>query len=174
MLITLILVGINIAVYLYMGGGLKLADTSTLTLSLPNLQNGEYYRLITNFFYHFDFSHLGYNMIFLIIFGSKCEEIFGKVKFLIIYFTSGILSSLSILLYPPGSVIGGASGAIFGLLGAVLIAQRKLYAHGSITSVLYALLFFIIAATTGFVAHMLGLIIGFALGYIFTYGQEEE
>lgn len=173
MLLTLILVGINLGVYLYLGGGLKLADTSTMTLSLYNLNQGEYYRIVTNLFYHFDFAHLGYNMLFLLIFGSRCEEIFGKVRFLIIYFSSGIFSSLSILLYPPGSVIGGASGAIFGLLGAVLIAQRKFYAHGYVTSLLYALLFFLIAATTGFLAHMLGLIVGFVLGYIFTYEKEE-
>ena len=113
-------------------------------------------------------------MVFLTIFGIRCEKIFGSRKFLLIYFISGIFSSLSIFLYPQGSVLAGASGAIFGILGSVLIAQRTLYAHGFATSLLYGMVFFIIAVTTGFMAHLLGLIMGFVLGYVLTRGEGQR
>ncbi len=179
MFATIVIVLINIIIYIFFAAKapspLTISEFSpAMALTLETLKEGELSRLITNFFFHFDLPHLGYNMLFLLIFGSRCEEIFGTRRFLLIYFVSGIFSSLSIFFYPPGSSLAGASGAIFGLLGSVLVAQRTLYAHGFATSLLYGMVFFIIAVTTGFMAHLLGLIMGFVLGYVFTYGEESH
>ena len=177
MLATIVLVLANIAVYALFAARapspLTVGEFSpAMALTLNALKEGEMSRLVTSLFFHFDLPHLGYNMIFLLIFGGRCEEIFGARRFLLIYFTSGIFSSLSIFFYPPGSQLAGASGAIFGLLGSVLIAQRGRYAHGFATSLLYGALFFIIAVTTGFMAHLLGLVMGFVLGYVLTRAEE--
>ncbi len=179
MLATIALVLINTGVYLYFAYKnsyfLSISEFSPLmALTMESLQRGEIIRLITNLFFHFDLPHLGYNMVFLIIFGSKCEKIFGSFRFLLIYFISGIFSSLSVIFYPQGSALAGASGAIFGVLGSVLVAQRRDYSHGIATSLLYGVIFFIIAVTTGFMSHLLGLMIGFVLGYIMTYSEEGE
>lgn len=129
---------------------------------------GAYWQLITNMFIHFDFPHLGYNMVFLIIFGSKGEEIYGGKKLMALYLICGIFASLVSLVYRLETVSAGASGAIFGILGAVLIAQRNIYSKGAKTSLFYGLLFFILAATTGFLAHLVGLVFGFLIGYWIT------
>ena len=84
----------------------------------------EYYRIFTSMFLHFGFEHLMNNMITLVVVGRHLEPIVGKVRFLIIYILSGIGgSTLSVLVewYMEGYAISaGASGAIFGLTGALL------------------------------------------------------
>jgi membrane associated rhomboid family serine protease len=145
---------------------------------------GAYYQLLTSLFFHFDLPHLGYNMIFLAIFGYRAEEVFGRNRFLVIYFTTGIVASLLTLYHVMSTsspdlnfTSAGASGAIFGTLGAVLIAQRNLYPRGTRTSLLYGFIFFILAKSTGFLAHLVGLGAGFVLGYGLTwnwYPREED
>lgn len=176
---TLALVLINLGVYIYFAfkapSPLSIEMFSALMgLSLPALQAGELERLLTSMFFHFDFAHLGYNMVFLLIFGSRCEGILGSERFLLIYFASGLASSLSVFLYPEGSNLAGASGAIFGVLGSVLVAQRRLYSQGIATSLMLGGLFFIIAATTGFLSHLFGLALGFAIGFALTHGRVEN
>ncbi len=107
-------------------------------------------------------------MIFLVLFGPKAEEIYGRQRFLFIYLASGLFSSLVFLMYPPWTVSAGASGAIFGILGANLVALRVKYPHGIKNSLLYGFLFFILAKSTGFAAHLAGLVFGFAVGYVIT------
>ncbi|GBE54343.1 rhomboid protease GluP [archaeon BMS3Bbin15] len=174
---TLSLVITNILIYIYFAfqahSPLSIKQFApVMGLTLQSLQHGDFLKLISNLFFHFNFTHLGYNMVFLLIFGSKCEDIFGGPKFLFIYFTTGIFASLSVFLYPAGSILAGASGAIFGTLGSVLVAQRRIYPHGIGTSILYGVIFFIMAVSTGFMSHILGLIIGFIVGYILTYHEE--
>ncbi len=88
------------------------------------INNGEYYRLITAMFLHGGLIHLALNMYALNSIGPLVEIYFGKVKYLIIYFISGILSSYFSYLFS-SSVSIGASGAIFGTLGATLIIAYK-------------------------------------------------
>ncbi len=138
---------------------------------------GAYWQLFTNMFAHFDLPHLGYNMIFLAFFGSRAEELFGSVQTLFFYILFGLTTTFIAFIYPLGTVSAGASGAIFGLLGADLIAQRGIYANRVWTSLLIGLAFFVLAAATGFLAHLVGLITGFIAGYIATwnwYPGEED
>ncbi len=82
--------------------------------------NNEYYRLITSMFLHGSIIHLGFNMYALYILGPVVERYYGKSKFLLIYFVSGILGNLFSCLFASELTYSlGASGAIFGLLGSI-------------------------------------------------------
>jgi len=181
--VTFVLMGLNILVYLilaYLSGDILEIDKFWMIrfgLNKEAFLSGAYWQILTNLFVHFDLPHLGYNMIFLFFFGSKCEEIYGEKRYLGLYLFCGVVSSFVAFIYPVRSISAGSSGAIYGVLGASLIAQRNLYPSGMLTSVLYGAIFFIMAAATGFLAHLVGLIVGFSAGFIITrdwYPKEEE
>lgn len=90
------------------------ANVDTLT------KNGDYYRLFTSMFLHIGILHLLCNMYSLYIIGKEVENVFGKVKYLIIYLLNGIAGSILSLAFNHNTICAGASGAIFGLLGALL------------------------------------------------------
>lgn len=90
------------------------ANVDTLT------KNGDYYRLFTSMFLHIGILHLLCNMYSLYIIGKEVENVFGKIKYLIIYLLSGIAGSILSLAFNHNTICAGASGAIFGLLGALL------------------------------------------------------
>ena len=122
-IVTMMLIFINVIVYL-----LSLVDYNGLLNNFANyylyVQNGEYYRLITSMFVHANILHLVSNMYALYVVGPIIEKYYGKGKFLLIYLGSGIIGSLfSVVLTNYASV--GASGAIFGLFGALLYFGYK-------------------------------------------------
>lgn len=119
--ITYALIVINIMVFMYM---LLYDYDGSLTYNLANnylsLKSGKYYTLIMSMFLHADIIHIGFNMYALYILGPQVEKYYGKVKFLLIYFLSGILGNVFSCVFMDSNVYGiGASGAIFGLLGSV-------------------------------------------------------
>ncbi len=135
------------------------------------INNGEYYRLLTSMFLHADIMHIFSNMIALLFFGTAVENNFSKIEYIIIYFISGLIGNLFSLILLPLNVISlGASGAIFGLIGAAFIlftvdGDRTLIFLG-----LFYLLFFIISSLAPGInlwAHLFGLIGGILFGYIF-------
>lgn len=81
---------------------------------------GEYYRLFTSMFLHIGIMHLICNMYSLYVIGKEVESLFGKCKYLLIYVLSGICGSILSMAFSHNTVSAGASGAIFGLLGALL------------------------------------------------------
>ncbi len=117
---TFVLIAINLAVFL-MISLLKFAGTDIsglITMQRGAVQGGQVYRVITSIFTHEALFHFLSNSYALYIYGSILEPALGKGKFLFVYFISGILGNvLSFWLIPNPSL--GASGAIFGLLGAV-------------------------------------------------------
>ena len=124
-IITYILIAICTILFAMMylfGNGSE--DTFTLINFGANydtlIKSGEYYRLITSMFLHIGVIHLICNMYSLYIIGKEVESLFGKWKFLIIYILSGICGSILSLAFYSNTVSAGASGAIFGLLGALL------------------------------------------------------
>lgn len=141
------------------------------------LEYGEYYRMVTSVFLHFGFDHLINNMISLGFLGWQLEQEVGKIKFLLIYFISGIagnvLSGVWELFTGDYAVSAGASGAVFGIIGALLyIAMRN---HGRIGDVSGRGLVFMVVLTLyhGFTstgvdnfAHIGGFITGFVLGVL--------
>ena len=127
--ITITLIGINVIVYILSGILSKnlmninpnvlvfLGGEYGIRISLYN----EWWRLITTCFLHGGIMHLAVNMYSLYILGMQIEEIYGKTKYIIIYFVSGIGGSLLSYFLNPRVFSVGASGAIFGLLSAMLV-----------------------------------------------------
>ena len=86
--------------------------------------HGEWYRMITSGFLHYGIFHLLVNMYALWILGGAVEHMGGRLRFGLIYAVSILGGGLGALLLDPGSLTAGASGGIFGLMGAIFIAQR--------------------------------------------------
>jgi membrane associated rhomboid family serine protease len=130
-LVTRVLIGINVAVYLLelAGGGTINGVGSKIfekgALYGPLVADGDWWRLITTAFLHYGPIHLGFNMFFLYWIGTPVEEYLGRARFLLVYLVSGLAGSAGALVLSPGSVTVGASGAIFGILGAALVLERQ-------------------------------------------------
>ena len=87
------------------------------------------WELVTAMFGHWSIDHLLMNMISLYWLGTMIEDVHGPVKFGIIYFVSGIVGNLAVVLFAPNTLAAGASGAIFGLLGAAALLLYNLRAN---------------------------------------------
>ena len=138
----------------------------------------ELWRLITSTFLHGDLLHLFSNMFSLLIFGSYVELSFLKYKFIFIYLISGFLGSLFTLFILPLDILSlGASGAIFGLIGAALSIIIKERNNPLIILGLIYVFYFVItsfSAGTNFIAHIFGLLGGLTAGYIFRRSKHNE
>jgi membrane associated rhomboid family serine protease len=130
-LVTKALIAINVGVFV-----LSLAQGATIgraggelfvdgALYGPAVAAGDWWRLITATFLHSGIFHLGFNMLILWIVGAGLEESMGRARFLLLYLVSGLAGSAGALVVDPNSVTVGASGAIFGLLGALLVLERQ-------------------------------------------------
>jgi membrane associated rhomboid family serine protease len=104
-------------------GGSSVIDN--VALSAPHVANGEVYRLVTSGFLHAGLFHLLVNMYSLWILGNLLEPAVGRVRFLLIYLVSLLSGSFGALLVTPNSFTVGASGAIFGLMGAGVMVMRN-------------------------------------------------
>jgi membrane associated rhomboid family serine protease len=128
--LTYVLIGINVLVGIgsLLGGGAG-ADSSSLTddggVSQATVANGDYWRLVTAGFLHAGPFHLLTNMLALWILGSLVEPALGKWRFGLVYFVSLVCGSFGALLFSPDSLTVGASGAVFGLMGAAAIVARN-------------------------------------------------
>jgi membrane associated rhomboid family serine protease len=126
--------------------------------------------LITKMFLHADFVHLAYNMIGLLVFGSILEHYVGGRRFLLIFFGTGLAAGIGSLAFYSSAI--GASGAIFGVMGALAVIRPKqlAWAMGApmpmlAAAVVYAILDFALFFSADNVAHASHLI-GLALGAI--------
>src|SRR5262249_54558317 len=129
--VTKMLIGINVAVYvaeLLQGGGVNGTGSSIYVhgvLWAPFIADGDYWRLLTAAFLHYGPFHLLLNMVALWWFGSLLEERIGSGKYLLLYLISGIAGSAGALVVDPATPTVGASGAIFGVLGAGFVLERQ-------------------------------------------------
>jgi membrane associated rhomboid family serine protease len=125
------LVGVNVGIYL-----LQLAQGAPFNanggsiyidglLFGPAVADGDWWRLITAAFLHYGPVHLAMNMVVLWWFGPALEEALGSSRFLLLYLASGLAGSAGVLLVSPNAFTVGASGAIYGLLGAILVLERQ-------------------------------------------------
>ena len=128
-IVTYVLVGLNAAAFLVsevMGGSqdqeimLKLGAAYT-----PYILDGQIWRLLTSMFLHFGITHLTSNMIVLAALGENLEKMLGHVRYLVLYLIGGlcgnVCSVIADLASGSSSVSAGASGAVFALLGAIVI-----------------------------------------------------
>ncbi|MDY7104192.1 MAG: rhomboid family intramembrane serine protease [Actinomycetota bacterium] len=86
---------------------------------------GEWYRLVTGGFLHASLLHIGFNMLLLLQLGTILEPWLGRVRFGLLFATSMLAGSFGVLLLEPNQFTVGASGAVFGLMGATFMAQRS-------------------------------------------------
>lgn len=129
--VTRALLALNIAVYvaeLATGGGVN-GNRGWIfehgALFGPLVGNGDWWRLITAAFLHYGPIHLGLNMLGLWYLGTPLERAIGRWRFLALYLVSGLAGSAGALVNQPNAVTVGASGAIFGVLGAILILEYR-------------------------------------------------
>jgi membrane associated rhomboid family serine protease len=129
---------------------------------------GEVYRIVTGGFLHAGLLHLGMNMLLLYLLGAQLEPLLGRLRFFTLYLACLIAGSFGVLLVQPTSVTVGASGAIFGLMGAALAAQRlaphrvALANIGALIVVNLLLTFAVPNISAG--AHIGGLVAGLIVG----------
>ena len=130
-IVTKVLIGINVAVFLWMGiAGGSFGSASGFVFEQgatygPLIQNGEWHRLVTGAFLHSGLFHLGMNMYLLWLLGKVLEPALGKVPFFLLYFVSLMGGALGVMLLSPNSPTVGASGAVFGLMGAMVVLQLR-------------------------------------------------
>lgn len=181
-IITIGIIAINILVFVWLSflgmteDGSYMLEHGAMFVPLV-LGNHEYYRLITSIFLHFGFAHLMNNMVMLFFLGSILEEEIGSFKYLLLYFVSGvagnILSAFMDLKTGEFVISAGASGAIFGVIGALLIIVAKNHGHlrtldgrGMVFMVVCSLYHGFTSTGVDNMAHIGGLLSGILLAFI--------
>lgn len=165
--IILMIANILIFVVLVIGGDdayYLLAQVGTLFFD-----QHYYWQLFTSIFVHFGILHLLFNMYGLYYFGRPNEVHFSVPQYLMIYFVSGLLGNVaSLYLIPPDIQSGGASGAIFGLVGSYVTIEKRAQHMGM--ALLYAAMIFVASSGPGvnIFAHLFGLLGGLVLGLLFS------
>lgn len=109
-------------------GALVSAPTrfSDIDVTVAGVAGGEWYRLLTSMFLHFGLAHLALNMLALLSVGRDLETVFGPVRFLVLYLVAGLTGSVAVLVFSGDTLTAGASGAIFGLFGALVPVLRRM------------------------------------------------
>jgi membrane associated rhomboid family serine protease len=136
-LVTRALIGINVGVYvleLLLGGEINGTRNWLFehgVLFGPLVADGDWWRLITAAFLHYGPLHLGMNMLVLWIIGPALEEYLGHARYALLYLVAGLAGSAGALLVSADSPTVGASGAIWGIMGAALLLEaRRIYVFG--------------------------------------------
>jgi membrane associated rhomboid family serine protease len=133
LLVTKVLIAINAIVFVFtnvgginLGGGGELSE-NTINLGLYKgfLYNDEWYRLVTAGFVHFGLFHIGMNMFLLWQLGSLLEREIGRLPYALAYMASLVAGSAGALIASPWALSGGASGAVFGLMGLAVVGMRQ-------------------------------------------------
>lgn len=178
-IVTGIILFINIAVFIILE---ILGDTEDTQFMLNHgamytpyiINDGEWYRLITCIFMHFGFPHLIYNMLMLVSIGNEVEETVGRLRFFIIYIGSGLIGNIATMfadiVNEEWVVSAGASGAIMGIVGALLLLAIVHRQKAGIRTIKGILFFIVISVLDGMAsegvdnsAHIGGLISGFVI-----------
>jgi membrane associated rhomboid family serine protease len=176
-LFTTILIAINVIVYVLSNAipNLNIYDWGQQDNSL--VAHGQYYRILTAMFLHANIMHIALNMLSLFFVGRAVEIFFGKWRYLAIYFVSGIAGGILYFLQSSAIPAIGASGAIFGVFGAMgifyIVNRRALGAAGTSIITQWAIIL-VLNMAIGFAPgsgiavwdHIGGLIAGLLLGYL--------
>ena len=153
-----------------LGYGIDYTQTGPATLRVEELgvAAGQWYRIISGGFLHSGLLHLAMNMLLLYLIGSQLESLLGRARYLSLYMACLLAGSFGVLLVSPTTPTVGASGAVFGLMGAAVIAQRRaginVWRNGIGGLVLINLLLTFASPGISKGAHIAGLIGGVAIG----------
>jgi membrane associated rhomboid family serine protease len=177
-ILTQILIAINVAVFVY-GlvqpglGPISGSDKLILDYGLygPAVDSGDWFRIVTSGFLHSGLVHLGFNMAALWFIGSQLEPALGRLRFGVLYGASLLAGSLGVLLVSPGELTVGASGAIFGMLGGAVAAQRaagvSIWDTGIGTLVVVNLILTFSVGNISIGGHLGGLVGGLLVGTLY-------
>ncbi len=176
--LTMVLIGINVVAFLaaqpnsqlfidgaLIGGG-RFWDVGDIGVDF-----GEWWRLVTGGFLHANLMHIGFNMYLLWMLGSQLEPFLGRLRFGVLYATSLLAGSFGVMALDPQQITVGASGAVFGLMGAMLLAQRAVGIDvmrsglGGLVAINLVFTFLISNISIG--GHLGGLIGGLLVGAIY-------
>ena len=187
---TILLIAINVIVFFALSFFGMTEDAEYMlehgAMYVPYMLEGEgYYRLFTSMFLHFGIDHLANNMVMLGAIGWNLEYEIGKIKFLIIYLGSGlagnILSAFGDLMTGEYAVSAGASGAVFGIIGALLyvVVRNKgqigtISGRGLMFMVILSLYYGFTSSGVDNLAHIGGLIAGFILGVLLYWKRNRK
>jgi rhomboid protease GluP len=181
---TIIFIALNVAVYIYtsVAGGDFLNTSTNMILqygqvNLFVIHDGLYYQLFTSMFVHANIAHIAGNMVFLLIFGLRGEEMFSLPEYFSIYLLGGLTGNLlSLLLLPLNVPSVGASGAIFAMFGAATIYARRSFSQSIIGALIYAFFLLFLSSGPGVnnFAHIGGLLTGLLLGYVLAARRKPE
>jgi membrane associated rhomboid family serine protease len=167
--VTFILIGINVGVFvlqLALGSGFSPQSDWIFengALWGPLVADGEWWRLITSAFLHGNLLHIGMNMLVLWIIGPPLEDYLGHGRYALVYLVSGLAGAAGALLWSPNAVTVGASGAIWGIMGAALLLEaRRIYVFGgqAMGLVLFNLVFTFLIPGISIGGHIGGLVGG--------------
>jgi membrane associated rhomboid family serine protease len=184
-LVTLTLVGINVLVYLaelaaggtvdgqgntiYEHGALFATRSYTYGGPLVGVAHGEWWRLFTAAFLHYGPLHLALNMYSLYLTGSLLEHVIGRWRFVLLYVVAGLAGSAGALIASPNAITVGASGAIFGVFGALFVLERARHiaSGGQIAALIVLnLVFSFLLPGISIGGHIGGLIAGVVLMWV--------
>ena len=130
-IVTKVLIALNVGVYLLeLAAGGEVNGTGNEiyiqgVLFGPFVAAGDWWRLFTSMFLHYGPIHLAFNMLALWWFGSAIEQVLGRGRYLLLYVVSGLAGATGALIFSPTSPTVGASGALFGILGAAVVLERQ-------------------------------------------------
>jgi membrane associated rhomboid family serine protease/Flp pilus assembly protein TadD len=190
--LTQVIFGVNVAVFL----GMALASSSVVDFSGldirpwganygPYTLSGQWWRLVTYMFLHGGIMHIAFNMWCLWDLGALCESLYGRWTFAAIYFITGIGAGLASVAWNPGVLSVGASGAIFGLAGALIssfylgeFSMPKLALKGTLRSLVFFagfnLFFGQVVGGIDNAAHIGGLVTGLIMGALIARAAPEH
>ena len=187
---TVTLAAVNVIIYLWLSFGGATEDAGYMlehgAMYVPYiLEQGKYSCLLTSMFLHFGFRHLINNMFMLLVIGSNLEPEMGTARFLITYMASGlagnVLSGFLDCRTGEYTVSAGASGAIFGLIGALLYVVirnqgnvRNISGRGMVVMVVLSLYFGFASTGVDNAAHVGGLAAGFFLAVLLYRKKDRE
>jgi membrane associated rhomboid family serine protease len=179
-IVTYTLIGINVLFYVleilpvvgnYVYAYLAYSPSNGYTTAMP-------WTMITSAFLHSPSSifHILFNMYSLFIFGPMVEQLLGRIRFVVLYLIAAFAGSVGVLLLAPNSIVVGASGAIFGLLGAYFVIARRLGGNTMQLVIVIALNlgigFFV--PSVAWQAHLGGLIGGAAVALVFVMTRQRS
>ncbi|MET4661040.1 membrane associated rhomboid family serine protease [Streptomyces sp. PvP037] len=184
-LVTKILLGINLAVFLAVQVRPSLVRDLYLIGAWPpapflptqGVAEGEWYRLFTSMFTHQEIWHIAFNMLSLWWLGGPLEQALGRARYLTLYLISGLAGGALTYLLASGTTASlGASGAIFGLFGATAVLMRRLnYDMRPVIALLVINLIFTFGwSNIAWQAHIGGLVAGVVIGYAMVHAPRER
>lgn len=178
--VTYALIGICVALFAagFLLGGIESVVGSYGMRPLFIAFEGEWYRLLTSAFLHWSLLHIGFNMLVLFMIGPALERVLGHVRFIVLYLLAALGGAVASYCFSPVATASvGASGAIFGLMAALVVAGRQLRYDVTQVIVLLAInlaIGFLPGGGVDWRAHLGGLVVGAAVAAIFAYAPKQS